>query len=254
MASEKAKELAAKQKAEAKAAKLRKKTSNDPKDWGTIRQLRETYTYTSQVDKRTPWFVLGSFVAGFLFAMLVTYLLNASWIFGVLIGILLGFSASMFVLTLLAKKATYAKHKGQMGAGQVPLMMLPSKKWSYTPAISGDKSGTMVHRAVGPAGLILVGEGHPSKAKLLLNSEKKRHEQVLYGVPITTLLMGEGEGEVPLENLTKHITKLPTKLNKVEITDLETRLRALDSMRQKTPIPRGPLPNARGMRRAMRGR
>ena len=32
------------------------------------------------------------------------------------------------------------------------------------------------------------------------------------------------------------------------------RLRALDNMRPRAPIPRGPMPNARGAHRAMRGR
>ena len=41
MASEKAKALAAQQKQERKAEKLRKKNSDDPRDWGRVRQIIE---------------------------------------------------------------------------------------------------------------------------------------------------------------------------------------------------------------------
>ena len=59
MASEKAKELAAKQKAAIKAEKLRKKNSDDPRDWGQVRQLREAYKRTAEIDPAVTWWMLG---------------------------------------------------------------------------------------------------------------------------------------------------------------------------------------------------
>ena len=56
MASEKAKQLAAEQKAAAKAEKLRKKNSDDPRDWGRVKQVVEAYQRTAEVDPA----VLGS--------------------------------------------------------------------------------------------------------------------------------------------------------------------------------------------------
>ena len=44
--SQAAKELAAKQKAQAKAEKERRKHSDNPKDWGTGKQLVETFKLT----------------------------------------------------------------------------------------------------------------------------------------------------------------------------------------------------------------
>lgn len=253
MASEKAKELAAKQRAEAKAAKERKKNSTNPADWGVIRQYRESYKMAAEHDKRTPWVVFGSFAACVALGVVLGIVFDLL-IMGILIGILLGITAAAFLLMNLVKSASYNRYDGQAGSGQVPLMMLNRKKWTYTPAVAGDRSGTMVHRAVGPAGLLLLGEGNPTKAKMLLASERKRHEQVLYGVEVTPILMGDEEGAVPLRQVTKYINKLPNKLNKVQIADIESRLKALDAMRQKAPIPRGPMPSTRGVRRAMRGR
>ena len=59
MASEKAKALAAKQKAELQAEKLRRKNSTDPADWGRIRQIKEAYKATAKVDKPLPWIMAG---------------------------------------------------------------------------------------------------------------------------------------------------------------------------------------------------
>ena len=59
MASEKAKELAAKQKAAVKAEKLRKKNSTDPGDWGRVRQCVEAYKQTAKVDPGVTWWMLG---------------------------------------------------------------------------------------------------------------------------------------------------------------------------------------------------
>ncbi len=66
--------------------------------------------------------------------------------------------------------------------------------------------------------------------------------------------MGDGEGQVPLAKLTKHLQKLPKKLEPSQVTDVKARLRALDAARPKVPIPRGPLPSMKGVNRAMRGR
>ena len=59
MASEKAKELAAKQKAAIKAEKLRRKNSDDPRDWGRWRQFVEAYKRTAEVDPSVTWWMLG---------------------------------------------------------------------------------------------------------------------------------------------------------------------------------------------------
>ena len=64
MASEKAKALAAQQKAERKAEKLRKKNSDDPRDWGRIRQMIEAYKRTNEVDPQLARIVELRYFAG----------------------------------------------------------------------------------------------------------------------------------------------------------------------------------------------
>ena len=60
------------------------------------------------------------------------------------------------------------------------------------------------------------------------------------------ILVGDGDGQVPLRKLSRTVMKLPRALRPAEVTDLNFRLKALDNQRGQLPIPKGPLPkNAR---------
>ena len=74
--------------------------------------------------------------------------------------------------------------------------------------------------------------------------------QFIYG----QLYRPQREGQVPLAKLTDTIRKLPKKLEPSQITDVKARLRALDAVRPKVPLPRGPMPSMKGAKQAMRGR
>ncbi|MHA6512319.1 DUF4191 domain-containing protein [Tessaracoccus sp. Z1128] len=251
MASERAKALAEKQKAELKAAKLAKKNSTDPKDWGWWRQLRETYKVTSQFDKVLPWLMLGGFVVPFAALLILGIVLDAWLIWGI-VGISAGVLGAMSVFTWRARKAVYRRFEGQAGSAEVALQMLP-KQWISTPVITATRSLDAVHRTLGPGGLVLIGEGEPARLKPLLAAEKKKHEQVAFGVAVKVIQMGKGAGQVPLDKLAAEIKKLPKTLTPAKITEVSQRLRALDAMRPKAPIPKGPI-QMKGARSAMRGR
>jgi hypothetical protein len=253
MASEKAKELAAKQKAELKALKLAKKNSNDPRDWPWYRQLWQTYKVTAEVDQQLNLLLIGAFVGTVVVLTLIGLWAQPWWMWLVL-GITGGITADLWILLDRAKKATFTRYAGQPGSAEVALSMLDKKKWEYTAAITATRQLDVVHRVVGPAGIVLVAEGQPGRVKALVAAEVKKHEQVAYGVPVTTVMMGDAEGQVPLADLTKHLTKLPKKLATAQVADVKARLRALDAVRPKVPVPRGPLPNMKGAARAMRGR
>lgn len=252
MASEAAKELARKQKEMARAEKLRRKNSDDPKDWGTVRQLTETYKRTKEYDKQLPWLLLGAFVVTVL-VFLVLGLLVKPWWLWTLLGLSFGLVAAMLVLLWRVRKATYTRFEGQAGSGEVALAMLDKKKWTTTPAITGTRQMDVIHRALGPSGLYLIAEGDPTRLKALLNTEVRRHEQATNGVRVTVVHMGKSEGQVPLNKLTEYLKKQPKTLDATRIVDLQSRLKALDTMRNKLPIPKGPMPT-RVSRSSLRGR
>ena len=57
-----------------------------------------------------------------------------------------------------------------------------------------------------------------------------------------------------LDKLAEHLKKMPKAIQPVQITEVKQRLRALDAVRPKVPIPKGPMPTMKGANRAMRGR
>ena len=74
--------------------------------------------------------------------------------------------------------------------------------------VAFNKQQDMVHRVVGPPGIVLVGEGNPHRVKTLLANEERRHARVASEVPIHQVVVGDGEGQVPLTKLVRHVTKL----------------------------------------------
>jgi hypothetical protein len=97
----------------------------------------------------------------------------------------------------------------------------------------------VVHRAVGRAGVILVGEGSPNRLASLLAAEKKRVSRVAYEVPITEFQIGTDEGQIPISKLQRKIMRLPRQLKPAAVSDLNHRLKALQPSLQ---APKGPIP------------
>jgi Domain of unknown function (DUF4191) len=253
MASERAKQLAAEQKAMKKAEQLRRKNSTDPKDWGQVRQIIEVYKVTAEHDPKANLFMGGALALCIVVFTVLGIFLQPWWLY-VIFGVLFGVLAAMSVLTWRAKSATYKRYEGQKGSAEVAMSML-GKEWVKSPVITANRQLDIVHRVVGPGGIVLIGEGDPGRVRTMLATEAKKHEQVKYGVKVTTLVMGDRENQVPLGKLADHIKKLPKIIKTAEITDISNRLRALDSMRPKLPLPKGPMPtSAKGSRAAVRGR
>ena len=252
MANDRAKEVAEREKAEAKALKEAKKNSTNPSDWGTVRQVRETVKMTVQMDPSSKWWMIAAIAVPIILGVVIG-LIAHHWIYATIMGILIGISLFLWSLIILSKRAMYKKYDGQPGAAQVALGELNKKTWTITPQIAGTKQSDTVHRAVGPVGIVLVGDGDAGRVKSVLATERKRHEQISYDVPVHTVSVGNGDGQVPLRKAASTIKKLPGRVSKAEIGQLDARLKALDNIRGKVPVPRGPMPNMRGARKALRG-
>ena len=239
-----------------KAEKARKKASNDPADMGRMRQIKRAYQVTHEHDRALPYLLLAAFLVPLAAAITIGLLTDQLLNFGI-VGLGVAILLPMIVLVRRAKAATYKRYAGQAGSAEVALSMLP-KKWISTPVIAANRNSDVVHRTVGPGGLVLIGEGEPGRVRQLLASEVKKHERVAYGVSVTTVLMGNKPGQVPLDKLADHIRKLPKTLRPNQVTDIKQRLRALDAVRPTIPVPKGPMPTSprqvKGARQAMRGR
>jgi hypothetical protein len=229
--------------------------SEQPK--GRIRQIRQAYKITKRSDKNIGLILLLWFlVVGGIFAALGYFFFGQNTlgiILAVVFGIMTGILADLIVFGRRAERAAYAQVEGQVGAAAGALQML-KRGWDLKPAVAFTKNQDVVHRLLGRPGIILIGEGNPSRVRNLLSTEVKKHARIAGEVPITTIVVGTGTDEVRLTKLVKHVRKLPKKIKPAEMTATISKLRALDAMRPAAPMPRGPMPTSmKGQRKAMRG-
>jgi len=174
--------------------------------------FRDAYAVTKQVK---PWIGI---------ALVAIFLVTLS------IGVGIGFAVDHPV---------YSSIEGQMGAGASVLMAI-RKGWTTTPAVAVSRNQDMVHRSVGRAGIVLTGEGSPSTLRQLLQDEHKKTERFAPGVPVIEVIVGDGEGQVPLRKLQKHLQKQPKKLTAHQMREVRARLKAVGGL--SMPIPKGPMP------------
>ena len=222
-------------------------------------QIMQTYQMAKRSDPRLGLILLGVFVVGAIVGFGLMWLLPGegwlAWVMSVVSALLIGVLAALLVFGRRAQQAAYTQMEGQPAAGAGALQML-KRGWKVDPVVGFTKQQDVVHRVVGPPGIVLVGEGSSqARVKALLATERRKHERVVAGTPIHEVICGRGDDEVPLPKLVRHVSKLGRKVKPGEITDILQRLKALDATRGKIPLPKGPVPTSmKGMRSQQRGR
>jgi MFS superfamily sulfate permease-like transporter len=233
------------------------KSSSSPasKKPSRIRQLMQAYRITKQGDPKIGWILLGTFVLCAAVGFALFYLLPPAWlVFDILSGVLVGLLGAVIVFGRRATKAQLAQIEGQPGAA-VAVLGLLKRGWKTDQVIAFNKQQDVVHRLVGPPGIVLIGEGNPNRLRSLMTAERVKHQRVASEAPIHDVVIGYGEGEVPLGKLNRHVTKMKREVQPAQITDLLARLRALDASRSNIPLPKGPVPTSmKGQRGNLRGR
>jgi hypothetical protein len=205
--------------------------------------FRDAYNVTKSVK---PW-IGAALVAIFFGTIVLGVALGATLnhpIYAGFISTPLAALVAMLVFTRIAGSAAYTSIEGQLGAGASVLMAI-RKGWTTTPAVAVNRSQDMVHRSVGRAGIVLTAEGGHA-VRQMLSEEKRKSERFAPGVPITEVFVGEGEGQVPLRKLQKHLNKLPKKLSAHQMREVRARLKAVGGM--SLPMPKGPLPKGTKIR------
>ena len=205
--------------------------------------FRDAYKVTKAVK---PWIGI-ALIAIFAVVLVVGVSLGILFdhpIYGGFVTIPLALLASMFFFTRIAGSAAYSSIEGQIGAGASVLMAI-RKGWTTTPAVAVNRQQDMVHRSVGRAGIVLTGEGGFA-VRQMMQDEKKKSERFAPGVPITEVYVGDGDGQVPIRKLQKHLTKLPKKLSAHQMREVRARLKAVGGL--SLPIPKGPMPKGTKIR------
>ncbi|GAB3260766.1 DUF4191 domain-containing protein [Nocardioides dilutus] len=222
------------------------------------RQFIETYRMTKKSDRWIGLILLVAFLVvgalGFVIFKVLPGGGTIEWIMAVVGGLMTGVLAALLIFGRRAQSAAYSQMEGQPGAAAAALRML-RRGWKTDPAIAFTKQQDILHRVVGPPGIVLIGEGNPNRLRQLMATERRKHERVAAETPIHEVMCGNGEGEVPLPKLVRHVQKLGRQVKGAELTDVINRLKALDAQRTNLPIPKGPVPTSmKGMRGNLRGR
>lgn len=206
-----------------------------------LRQLRLVWRQLRELDPRAAGWVWVAIALGVVFGAAVGWVVGPPWSMA-LWAILFGPLAGLAVFNVRAQKAQYAALSGQIGAAAAVLERMRGQ-WILRPAVAFSGKQDLVHRVVGRCGVVLVGEGSPARVRALIAQERKRLAKVVGEAPITTVVVGDGEDEVPLARLQMAMAKLPRRLGRSEVPALDRRLRPLD---RGLPIPKGIDPTMAG--------
>ncbi|WP_274557648.1 DUF4191 domain-containing protein [Streptomyces spiramyceticus] len=212
---------------------------------GRLKQIALTYKMTRKADPKVGLVVAGVGIVTFGVLLAIGFLIDHPVYLGIL-GFLLAFLAMAIVFGRRAERAAFGQMEGQPGAAASVLQNV-GRGWTTTPAVAMNRNQDVVHRAVGKAGIVLVGEGNPNRLKTLLAAEKKKMARIVMDVPVHDIVIGNEEGQVPLKRLRTTMLKLPRVLTGPQVTSANDRLRAMGDLMSNMPLPKGPIPG-RGMR------
>ncbi len=231
----------------AKAPKLGKdgkpKVGRLKKLGNQARMIKQAYTLTRKNDPKLPWLMLIAFVAVAGTVELLAILFGAPFLL-LPLAVVLGVLAAMIVFGRRAQGSAYRQVEGQPGAAAWVLEGMRGD-WRVSAGVAGTAQLDAVHRVLGRPGIILVGEGSPTRVRGLLAQEKKKIARIVGDTPIYDVLVGDEDDQVPLRKLSTHVMKLPRNLSAAEVNALGRRMAALGGARM--PVPGGPLPGGRQM-------
>lgn len=234
-------------KAAAKAA--RKQQSKERRQ-----QLWQAFQMQRKEDKLLLPLMIGAVVGITAVFLVIGLIFGLQW-FLLPLGLLLGVLVAFIIFGRRVQRNVYAKAEGQAGAAAWVLENLQGK-WRVSNGVAATTQLDAVHRVIGLPGVILIGEGAPQRLKSLLAQEKKRTARLIGDTPIYDIIIGNDEGQIPLKELQKHLTKLPRNIDTKRMDLIEGRLTALSS-RSGPALPKGPMPagaKMRGVQRSIRRR
>jgi len=209
---------------------------------GRFAQLWSVYKMTAKVDKSAVWWsalalslgVLAGVALGVWLAPTNGFL-AAVYIFT---GSLSGLLSGLIVMSKRAERAAYSRIEGQPGAVGAVLGSSLRRNWQAAdmPVAMNPKTKEAIYRAVGPAGVVLIGEGARTRVQSLLEDERRKINRIAPGAPVHFIFVSGDEGSTPLHRLAPTLYKLKKGMSRSEITAVRNRLA---SMGMSLPIPKG---------------
>lgn len=231
----------------AKDAKQKKNRASQ----GQLAQMWTVYKMTAQADRTSVLWsalaflaVLGAFIA---FSAIAFPSNVVNLVIFIIMGAMFGIIAAMIIMGRKAERAAYARIAGQMGAvGAVLANLRRGWRSAEMPVAVNPRSQDAVYRAIGPAGVVLVGEGTRSRVKALLEDERRKVNRVAPGAPVSFVYVTNDADATALPDLSRQLYKMKKSLNRSEIGVVAKRL---ESLGMNIPIPKGIDPSKLGKMR-----
>jgi hypothetical protein len=204
-----------------------------PKKQGSVRQLLSMYKMTIEADKTAIWWALLPVGAGLAGGAIIASLIApgngftlATWL---VIGFLGGFLGGLITMSRRAERVAYKNIEGKPGAVGAVISSALKRGWrtSERPIAVNPRSYDAVYRAIGSAGVVLIGEGKQAGARQLVEDEKKRIARIASGAPVHVFYVTDGQDATPIYQLAKSIYKLKRTLTRAEVTAVANRLQTV---------------------------
>ncbi|TKK80641.1 DUF4191 domain-containing protein [Herbidospora galbida] len=224
--------------------------AKDSANPGRIKQLRMVAQIIKKANPKGMPIVYATVVAVIALAVVIGLLTGAFW-YVLILGIPVALLAGMLLFGRFAQRAQYSLLDGQPGAVYAILQGMRGNWMVEEKPVAVNREQDLVFRLVGYPGVILVSEGPGTRVQKMLVAEKKRVQRVAIDVPVYDVQCGDGEGQVPLAKLQRHLMKLPRNLKKPAVSEVNNRMRALTP---SIPMPKGPLPKGARLPKGVRPR
>ena len=220
----------------AKASAKTKPTGPSRKDKRA--QLRLAFSMTRKADPKMLPLVLGAFLITLAVFVLLGIVLSHPVYLGIL-GVMFALVVAAAVFGRRVQTTAFTQVEGPLGAAAAVLQNMRGN-WRVTPAVAFTKEQDLLHQVIGRPGIILVGEGAPTRVRTLVGNRKRELSRLIGDTPIYDVSVGDAEGQLGLRELERHFAKLPQNIKAARVNELDSRLKALKPA--TLPIPKGPMP------------
>ena len=217
------------------------------KEPGRFAQLWRYYRMTAKKSPKSVMAAVGAGLGAFAIVFVGGLVFSAgntiSTVVWAVTGLMVGILTAMIIMNKQSEKIAFSQIDGRAGAVGAILQNGLKRGWrtSEVPAAINASTQEAVYRAIGPGGVVLIGEGTSrSRVSTLLEAEKRKVSKVAAGVPVHTIYVVGDEQSVKLIKLVNTIYGHKRGLNRTEVSVVHKRL---ETVCLKLPIPKGIDPN-----------
>jgi hypothetical protein len=176
-------------------------------------------------------------LAGVVLGATVGHATTTGFVVWIITTTLMGILGGLIVMSRKAEQVAYSQIEGQPGAVSAVLRSALKRGWrgSEVP-VSVNRNQDAVYRAIGPAGVVLIGEGVRTRVQSMLDDERRKVQRSLPGVDVKFVYVTQDADGVKLMKLAPTLLKMKRVLNRNEVAVIDKRLSALTTA---MPIPKG---------------